>query len=44
MGKQAKLRAKRRELRVYVNQASITPAEANEAMRRAKKQSKEKAK
>ena len=34
MGKQSRIKAKRRELRSYVETRVITPAEANEAMRR----------
>jgi hypothetical protein len=36
MGKQSRIKAKRRELRSYVETRAITPGEANEAMRRAK--------
>lgn len=37
MGRDSRIRKKRRELRQYVNQAQVTPAEANEAMRKYKK-------
>jgi hypothetical protein len=36
MGRQSRIKAKRRELRSYVETRAITPAEANEAMRRFK--------
>ena len=41
MGRQSRIKAKRRELRFYVEIRAINPAEANEAMRRVKKQKKE---
>jgi len=41
MGRQSSIKAKRRELRSYVETRAITPAEANEAMRRAKGRSME---